>query len=119
VTTLPGAFSPHRGLGTIRTVSTADDQSEGGWAEFKDGKVIEGADSTRERDWGPRLIIAGLSLLAVLLFIVQNSNRVRTEFLIFDFKPRLWVVIVVSVLLGALLGQAVGLLRRRRRKVQD
>ena len=96
-------------------VSDATDPPEGGWKNFEDGKVIESADSTRERDWGPRLIIAGLALLAAVLFIVQNSNRVRTEFLIFDFKPRLWVVIVFSVLLGALLGQAVGLMRRRGR----
>lgn len=119
MTTLPDAFSPRPGLGTIRIVSTSDDQSEGGWAQFQDGKVIEGADSTRERAWGTRLIVAGLALLAALLFIVQNSNRVRTEFLMFNFRPRLWVVIVFSVLLGALLGQAVGLLRRRRRKTDD
>jgi uncharacterized integral membrane protein len=97
---------------------TADDQPEG-WRKFQDGKVIESADSTRERDWGPRLIIAGLALLAAVLFVVQNNNRVRTEFLIFDFRPRLWVVIVFSVLLGALLGQAVGLLRRRGRNKGD
>ena len=97
----------------------SDDQPEGGWSKFQDGKVIESADSTRERDWGPRLIIAGFALLAAVLFIVQNNNRVRTEFLVFNFRPRLWVVIVVSVLLGALLGQAVGLLRRRVRKKDD
>lgn len=105
--------------GTIRSVSSTDDASEGGWAKFHDGKVIDSADSTRERDIGPRLIIAGLALLAAVLFVVQNNNRVRTEFLFFSFRPRLWVVIVVSVLLGALLGQAVGLLRRRSRKKDD
>jgi len=97
---------------------TTDDQPEG-WRKFHDGKVIESADSTRERDWGPRLIIAGLALLAAVLFVVQNNNRVSTDFLIFSFRPRLWVVIVVSVLLGVLLGQAVGLLRRRGRKKGD
>ncbi|HEV7760339.1 MAG TPA: LapA family protein [Acidimicrobiales bacterium] len=100
-------------------MSDATDPPEDGWKNFEDGKVIESADSTRERDWGPRLIIAGLALLAAVLFIVQNSNRVRTEFLIFDFKPRLWVVIVFSMLLGALLGQAVGLRRRRGRKAKS
>jgi uncharacterized integral membrane protein len=97
----------------------SDDQAEGGWKNFQDGKVIEAADSTRERDWGPRLIVAGLALLAVVIFIAQNNNRVRTEFLLFSFRPRLWVVIVVSVLLGVLLGQAVGLIRRRSRKKGD
>lgn len=104
------------GLGTIRYVSTSGDQPDGGWTNFQDGKVIDSADSTRERDWGPRLIIAGLALLAAMLFIVQNNNRVRFEFLVFNFRARLWVVILVSLLLGALLGQAIGLLRRRRKK---
>jgi uncharacterized integral membrane protein len=100
-------------------VSTTGDQPEGGWKNFQDGKVIEAADSTRERDWGPRLIIAGVALLSAVIFMVQNSNRVRTDFLFFNFQARLWVVIVVSLLLGALLGQAAGLLRRRSRRKGD
>jgi uncharacterized integral membrane protein len=97
-------------------VSDSGDQPDGGWKNFQDGKVVDSSDSTRERGWGPRLVVAGLALLAAVLFIVQNNNRVSTQFLVFDFRPRLWVVIVVSFLLGALLGQAVGLLRRRRKK---
>jgi uncharacterized integral membrane protein len=102
------------GSGTIRRVSDDDDDKPSGWSQFRDGKIIDSADSTSTgRDWAPRLIVAGLALLAAVIFIVQNNNRVKTDFLFFNFKPRLWVVIVVSVLLGALLGQAVGLLRRR------
>jgi uncharacterized integral membrane protein len=82
-----------------------------GWGELKDGEPAE-----RSRDMTPRLILAALALLAAVVFMVQNSTHVETSFLFFDFNARLWVVILFSVLLGALLGQAVALLRRRRKK---
>jgi uncharacterized integral membrane protein len=83
----------------------------GGWADFRDGEP-----AGTSRDIAPRLILAGLALLAAVVFVAQNSTHVETKFLFLDFNARLWVVIVVSLLLGALLGQAVGLLRRRRKK---
>jgi uncharacterized integral membrane protein len=89
----------------------------GDWTEFRDGKpAITGEKKGRDRDVAPRAIIAVLALLCAVVFVVQNSNRVDTTFLIFDSHPRLWVVIVVSLLLGALLGQAGGLVLRRRKK---
>lgn len=63
--------------------------------------------------------MAVLALVAAVIFVGQNRNRVETNFLIFDGNPRLWVVIVVSLLLGALLGQAIALLARRRRRPND
>jgi uncharacterized integral membrane protein len=94
----------------------ADDPSAGGdWAEFKDGKPKDGGG----RDITPRIVVAGLALVAAIIFVVQNDNRVEANFLFFDADPRLWVVIVVSLLLGALLGQGVGVLRRRRKRGHD
>lgn len=87
---------------------------ENGWTEFRDGKPVE-AKAKRERDVAPRAVAAGLALLVAVIFITQNNQRVRTSFLFFDGHPRLWVVILVSLLLGGLLGQAVGLLFRRRK----
>lgn len=86
-----------------------DDQPDGsGWVERKEGG---------QRDVAVvRLAVAGLALAAAIIFVVQNSTHVETSFLVFDFSSRLWVVILISVLLGAALGQAVGLLRRHMKK---
>jgi uncharacterized integral membrane protein len=91
----------------------ADDpvEQERGWSEFRDGKPAR----ERDRDVGPRLVVALLALIAAVIFIAQNRNRVETTFLFFEGHPRLWVVILASLALGALLGQAAALLRRRRR----
>ena len=58
--------------------------------------------------------MAAVAGACAVVFASQNSQRVRMEFLFFDVTTRLWVGFVVSVLLGALLGQAVGAVRRRR-----
>jgi uncharacterized integral membrane protein len=93
----------------------AEDQSAGrDWVEFKDGKAP--GEVGGGRDIAPRIVVAVLALAAAIVFVAQNSNRVEANFLFFDADPRLWVVIVVSLLLGAGLGQGVGLLWRRRKR---
>lgn len=67
------------------------------------------------RAWGPRLMAAGFALVAAAVFVAQNRERVETKFLFFTGTPRLWVIIVFSLVLGALLGQAIPALRRRRK----
>jgi uncharacterized integral membrane protein len=69
----------------------------------------------RERSWLPRLIISGLALVLAVIFVLQNSQRVQATFLFWDRHPRLWVVILVSLVLGALLGQVLPALIRRSR----
>jgi uncharacterized integral membrane protein len=73
------------------------------------------AAAPRERSWLPRLIISGLALVLAVVFVLQNSQRVEATFLFWDRHPRLWVVILVSLVLGALLGQVVPALVRRSR----
>lgn len=63
-----------------------------------------------------RVIAAGGALLAVLVFIFQNRDEAETNFLFIHGSQPLWFVIIVSVLLGVLLGQAVGMLRNRQKK---
>lgn len=63
-----------------------------------------------------RLVVAGLALLVGVIFVVQNSERVETTFLVFNVTTRLWVGLLVALLLGALLGQAVEAVWNRRRR---
>ncbi len=62
-----------------------------------------------------RLVVAAVAAVCAVIFVVQNSDRIRLRFLFIDVTTRLWVGLVLSLLLGALLGQAFGALRRRRR----
>jgi uncharacterized integral membrane protein len=61
----------------------------------------------------PRVVVAGIAALCAVLFVAQNGERVEMKFLVFEVSSRLWVGFVVSLVLGALLGQVVGALRRR------
>lgn len=61
------------------------------------------------------LVIAGLIVVAVAIFIAQNGDDVPIQFLWFTGEVPLWLLIVISLVAGAILGQ-VGLYLRRRRK---
>lgn len=63
-----------------------------------------------------RLVAAGLALLIGVIFVVQNSERVETTFLVFNVTTRLWVGLLVALLLGAILGQAIEAVWNRRRR---
>ncbi len=65
-----------------------------------------------------RLLVAIAAVVLAILFVAQNSDRVETSFGFFDVTTRLWVGLLVALVLGALLGQAVEAMweRRKRRK---
>jgi len=60
-----------------------------------------------------RIIVAALALIYAVIFILLNRAKVRVHFLFFTVSTHLWVGFVVCLVLGALLGQALGLYRRR------
>jgi uncharacterized integral membrane protein len=66
-----------------------------------------------------RLVAAGVALLAAVVFIAQNGETVEMRFLAFSVETRLWVGLVLTLVLGAVLGQAVEVLWRRRRRRAD
>jgi uncharacterized integral membrane protein len=92
-----------------------DDLPSGGnWKSLDDDTVTSARKVDRDvRTW---VIIAGVALLAAIVFVVQNSNKVDMDFLFFGGSQPLWLVIVLSMVLGALFGQAIGLVRGRRKK---
>ncbi len=65
---------------------------------------------------GPNWVRIGVAVVALIygvIFIFLNRPKVRVHFLFFTVSTHLWVGFVVCLVLGALLGQALGLYRRR------
>jgi uncharacterized integral membrane protein len=63
-----------------------------------------------------RLVVAAAAIVLAVLFVLQNSDRVKTSFVFFDVTTRVWVGLVVALLLGALLGQGAEAMWDRRKK---
>ena len=59
------------------------------------------------------LIVAGVIIVALLAFVVQNTEDAHVNFLFFDATVSLWLVIVATAALGFLAGWFVGRSRRR------
>jgi uncharacterized integral membrane protein len=75
-----------------------------------------GAAGAGEKRGNGRLILAGVVTVIALIFIFQNTNRVEITFLFFSVETATWVGFLVSLVLGALIGQALVSYRRRRRE---
>ena len=58
--------------------------------------------------------LTGVGLLVI--FMIQNTQRVRLDFLFWHFSWPLWLLTVVSALLGALVWFGLGVMRRHRRR---
>jgi uncharacterized integral membrane protein len=61
--------------------------------------------------------IASLVGVALLIaFMIQNTERVRIDFLFWSFTWPLWLLTLVTALVGALVWIGVGVMRRHRRR---
>jgi uncharacterized integral membrane protein len=61
--------------------------------------------------------IASLTSGALLvIFMVQNTESVRLDFLFWSFTWPLWLLTIASALLGALVWFGLGVMRRHRRR---
>jgi uncharacterized integral membrane protein len=78
------------------------------------------SDNARPPAEGRRLgggAIASLSGVGLLLiFMIQNTQRVRLDFVFWTFAWPLWLLTMVSALLGALVWVGLGVMRRHRRR---
>ena len=78
------------------------------------------SDSTRPQSEGRQLgsgaiaSLAGIGLL--LIFMIQNTESVRLDFLTWSFTWPLWLLTIASALLGALVWFGLGVMRRHRRR---
>jgi uncharacterized integral membrane protein len=60
--------------------------------------------------------ISGAALLVI--FMVQNTEDVTLEFFFWDFTWPLWLVVLLSATVGALVWLGLGVIRRHRRRVE-
>jgi uncharacterized integral membrane protein len=67
----------------------------------------------------PKWIGAGVVAVLLVIFAAQNSERVDVDFLFFDAQVRVVTVIVISALLGFVIGWFVGRPNRRERQRKD
>jgi uncharacterized integral membrane protein len=81
-----------------------------------------------DEDWverregpSPKLIVAGIVVVVILLFVLQNGERTRISFLFLDGQYPLWILVAVVAALGFLAGWLVAAARRRRlgRRARD
>jgi len=69
----------------------------------------------RRRGYG-RLIVVAVIAVVILVFILQNGAGVRLNFLWFDFTWPSWLVIILSLVLGVVVGLLIGAYARRPRR---
>lgn len=62
------------------------------------------------------LIAFALVVVALVVFVVQNTPDVEVTWLVFDATAPLWLVIIVSAVAGALLSEIAAFAIRRSRR---
>ena len=69
------------------------------------------------RQLGAGAIASLTGVGALLIFIVQNRDDVRFDFLFLNFTWPLWLYTIVTAVFGAMVWLGLGILRRHRRRV--
>ena len=62
------------------------------------------------------LVLAGVIVIAAVVFILQNTEEAPVQFLFFSREVPVYIVIVISMVLGALLTLIALWLRRRSKR---
>jgi len=68
---------------------------------------------------GIGMIVSALILVGLVVFIVQNLEEVEVEFLFLSFAFPLWLVAVIFLALGVVLGWIWRWMSRRRQKSRN
>jgi len=67
----------------------------------------------------PTLIALIVIGIVAVIFILQNGERSRTDFLMFDFSAPLWITILLAIAAGVLLDRLFTVWWRRRHRAND
>jgi uncharacterized integral membrane protein len=65
---------------------------------------------------GAIISIIGVALLVI--FMIQNTNKIRLHFLVWHFTMMLWLFTLITAVVGALVWFGLGVIRRHRRRKQ-
>ncbi|HXA33141.1 MAG TPA: lipopolysaccharide assembly protein LapA domain-containing protein [Acidimicrobiales bacterium] len=63
---------------------------------------------------GAIISIIGVALLVI--FMIQNTNKIRLHFLVWHFTMMLWLFTLITAVVGALVWFGLGVMRRHRRR---
>jgi uncharacterized integral membrane protein len=66
-----------------------------------------------------RLAVGGVALIYAIVFVVLNTAKVKIHFVFFTVTTHLWVGLLVCLIIGGLLGQAIGTYRKRMARSRD
>jgi uncharacterized integral membrane protein len=61
------------------------------------------------------LIFSLIGVVALIIFMIQNTQDIRVHFLAWHFTWSLWILVLVAALIGALAWAGGGVVRRYRR----
>lgn len=89
-------------------------QGSAGSDDNRTGSGFRALEEQRRIDFG--VIGAILVAVALLIFILQNTNEEEVTWLFFEASAPLWVLIVVTAVLSVALSQLILLIVRRRRR---
>jgi uncharacterized integral membrane protein len=64
---------------------------------------------------GGAAILSLIGLAALVIFMIQNTEKIRVHFLFWHFTWSLWIVVLVAALIGMLAWFGGGVVRRYRR----
>jgi uncharacterized integral membrane protein len=65
---------------------------------------------------GAIISIIGVALLVI--FMIQNTEKIRLHFLVWHFTMMLWLFTLIAAVVGALVWFGLGVIRRHRRRKQ-
>ena len=60
-------------------------------------------------------IIALIAIAALIIFMVQNTEKIRVHFLVWHFSLSIWLLILIALLIGGVAWFGLGVIRRHRR----
>lgn len=70
----------------------------------------------KKSPWTPRRIILGAILLYLLIIVIANRNQVAVNFVFFKTEASLFVVLLLAIALGFVVGWLFDDVRDRRRR---